>query len=309
MTGKANGVGNSQAGETLGFGRGVLLLAAVTLVWGVNWPMMKRAVLEIPIWTFRTICLGGAAAGLVFISRLAGQKFRIPRGEMGPLLVVSLFNVSIWHVSSATGLVHLTASRATIIAFTMPLWAALIAVPLLGDRPNWNTVAGLGFGLAGMAVLIFPDRAALWVDPIGPVVMLIAAISWAVGTVVLKRAKFTMPVAVLTGWQLILGGIPVALGALAFDREFDPSTVSLQAWSATAFTVVGATIFCHWGWFKLVRRFPAVGISVGSLAIPVVGVAASAIGLGEPVGVEVLAALMLVVLALFLVLMLPGLRG
>lgn len=308
MSAGAGKVNANQPEEKIGFGRGILLLATVTLVWGVNWPMMKRAVSEIPIWTFRAICLVGAAAGLIVISRLAGHKLRIPRGEMKLLLVVSLFNISIWHITSATGLVHLEASRATIIAFTMPLWAALMAVPILGERPSWNGVAGLVLGLAGMIVLLLPDRAMLWADPVGPIVMLTAAISWAIGTVVLKYAKFTMSATVLTSWQLILGGIPVVFGAVALDRGFDPWAVSVEAWLATAFTVIGATIFCHWGWFKLVRRFPAVGISVGSLAIPVVGVTASAIGLGESVGAEVLIALALVLVALFLVLILPGLR-
>lgn len=308
MSAGAGKVNANQPEEKIGFGRGILLLATVTLVWGVNWPMMKRAVSEIPIWTFRAICLVGAAAGLIVISRLAGHKLRIPRGEMKLLLVVSLFNISIWHITSATGLVHLEASRATIIAFTMPLWAALMAVPILGERPSWNGVAGLVLGLAGMIVLLLPDRAMLWADPVGPIVMLTAAISWAIGTVVLKYAKFTMSATVLTSWQLILGGIPVVFGAVSLDRGFDPWVVSVEAWLATAFTVIGATIFCHWGWFKLVRRFPAVGISVGSLAIPVVGVTASAIGLGESVGAEVLIALALVLVALFLVLILPGLR-
>ena len=58
--------------------------------------------------------------------------------------------------------------------------------------------------------------------------------------------------------------------------------VSRQAWLATAYAVIVATLFCHWAWFKLVRRFPAVAISVGTLAIPVVGVLTSTVGLGEP---------------------------
>jgi drug/metabolite transporter (DMT)-like permease len=182
-------------------------------------------------------------------------------------------------------------------------------VPLLGERLTWNALVGLLLGLSGMAVLILPDYAALTAAPLGPLYMLIAAISWATGTVFLKRARFTLPTAALTTWQLAFGGIPVILGAVAFDRDFAPTAVSLQAWLATAFALVAATIFCHWAWFRLVRRFPAVGISVGTLAIPVIGVLASAIGLGEPVGVEVVAALVLVVLALFFVLILPGLRA
>jgi drug/metabolite transporter (DMT)-like permease len=293
----------------LGIGAGLLLLAVLTLLWGVNWPVMKRAVTEVPVWTFRSICLFGAGAGFVLICRFAGQSFRVPRGQVRPLLIVSLFNITIWHICSATGLVHLAASRAAIIAFTMPLWASLLAVPLLGERPTAYTVGGLVAGLAGIAVLILPQYESVLADPIGPVVMLVAAISWAIGTVALKYYRFTMPVAVLTGWQLILGGIPVALGALVFDRGFDPGLVSWEAWLATAYAVIVATLFCHWGWFKLVRRFPAVAISVGSLAIPVVGVLTSAIGLREAVGWDVLAALALVLTALFLVLILPALQS
>lgn len=293
----------------LSVGAGLLLLAVLTVLWGVNWPMMKLAVAEVPVWTFRTICLFGAGAGFVLICRLAGQTFRIPRGQVRPLLIVSFFNVTIWHVCSATGLVHLAASRASIIAFTMPLWAALFAVPLLGERPTLHTVGGLVTGLAGMAVLILPQFDAVLVDPIGPVVMLVAAMSWATGTVALKYYRFTMPVAVLTGWQLILGGLPVALGAIVFDRDFAPSVVSWGAWLATAYAVIVATLFCHWAWFKLVNRFPAVAISVGSLAIPVVGVLASAIGLGEAIGWDAVTALALVLTALFLVLILPAIQS
>jgi drug/metabolite transporter (DMT)-like permease len=293
----------------LGVGSGLLLLTVLTVLWGVNWPMMKRAVAEVPVWTFRSICLLGAGAGFVLICRLAGQSFRVPRGQIGPLLIVSLFNVTIWHICSATGLVHLAASRAAIIAFTMPLWAAVLAIPVLGERPTLHTVGGLAAGLAGMAILMLPQLDSVLIDPIGPVVMLVAAISWATGTVALKHYRLAMPVAVLTGWQLILGGIPVTIGAIAFDRDFDPGLVSWGAWLATAYAVIVATLFCHWAWFKLVHRFPAVAISVGTLAIPVVGVLASAIGLGEPIGWDELAALALVLIALFLVLILPALQS
>src|SRR5262245_30005198 len=85
----------------LSIGAGLLLLVALTLLWGVNWPMMKLAVAEVPVWSFRALCLFGAGAGFVVICRLAGQDLRIPRGQLRPLLIVSLFNVTIWHICSA----------------------------------------------------------------------------------------------------------------------------------------------------------------------------------------------------------------
>jgi drug/metabolite transporter (DMT)-like permease len=78
---------------------------------------------------------------------------------------------------------------------------------------------------------------------------------------------------------------------------------------ATAYAVVVATLFCQWAWFKLVNRFPAVAVSVGSLAIPVVGVLTSAVGLGESIGWDALTSLALVLVAVFLVLILPGLQS
>jgi drug/metabolite transporter (DMT)-like permease len=299
-----------RAGESrLGIGVGLLLLAAITVLWGVNWPMMKRAVAEVPVWTFRSICLVGAACGFLVICRLAGQSLRIPRGRLGPLLVASLFNVTIWHVCSATGLVHLAASRASIIAFTMPLWAALLAAPLLGERPTVYTVVGLVVGLAGMVALILPQYEAVLADPVGPLVMTVAAVSWAIGTVAVKYYRFAMPVTALTAWQLLFGGVPVVIGAIVLERDFDPGLVGAGAWLATAYAAMFATLFCQWAWFKLIHSFPAVAISIGSLAIPVVGVIASAVGLGETVGVDVVAALALVVLALFFAMILPALRS
>src|SRR5215510_13908480 len=171
----------------LGLGRGISLLAVLTLLWGINWPMMKLAVSAMPVWTFRTICLLGAGTGFIVICRLAGQSFRIPRGEMKPLLVVSLFNITIWHICSAAGLLHMAASRATIIAFTMPLWAALLAIPILHERLTRATIIGLAVGLAGMAVLILPDARSVLADPLGPLFMIVAALSWATGTVLVKR--------------------------------------------------------------------------------------------------------------------------
>jgi len=292
----------------LNIGSGLALLALLTLLWGSNWPMMKLAVGAMPVLTFRTICLLGAGLGFVIICRLTGQSFRIPRGELKPLLIVSLFNITLWHICSAAGLQHMAAGRATIVAFTMPLWAALLAIPVLRERPTWMTVLGLAVGLAGMAALILPERESVFTDPLGPLFMMTAAVAWAIGTVAVKRFRFTMPVSVLTGWQLLLGGIPVTAGALWFDRGFDAGAVSGGVWLAVAYSVLVATLFCHWAWFKLVQSFRAVAVAVGSLAIPVVGVAASAIGLGEPVGWDVFAALFLVLIALFLVLVLPGLR-
>jgi drug/metabolite transporter (DMT)-like permease len=287
---------------------GLLLLASITLFWGVNWPAMKLAVAEVPVWTFRTICLVAGGLGLLAICRLGRLRLAVPRSELWPLVLVSFFNITGWHLFSAFGLVYMPAGRASIVAFTMPLWAALLAVPILQERLSWSTIAGLGVGMIGMAVLVVPDWQAIAAAPLGIVFMLLAALSWAAGTVLLKRFRWSMPTSVLAGWQLVLGGLPVTLGALVLDRGFDPLAVSGTAWAATLYAALIPMIYCHWAWFRVVGIYPAAVAAVGTLAIPVLGVLSSSLALGEPVGLDIVLSLALVIAGLVLVLILPSLR-
>src|SRR5439155_1526644 len=127
------------------------------------------------------------------------------------LLVMALFNVTLWHVCAAFGVSFLASGRAAILAFTMPLWASLLAVPMLGERLGWNILAGLAIGLAAVGVLVAPDWRAIAASPIGIVMMLVAAFSWAAGTVSYKKVRWSMPTAVLTAWQIVIGAVPVAI--------------------------------------------------------------------------------------------------
>ena len=137
---------------------GYLLLAALTLFWGANWPGMKLALAEIPVWWFRSIWLSCGGAGLLALAWASGQRLRVPRNELRPLLICAVFNVVGWHIFSGYGVSLMPAGRASIIAFTMPLWAALLGSLVLGDRLTGRRLLGLAVGLSGLAVLIGPGR-------------------------------------------------------------------------------------------------------------------------------------------------------
>src|SRR5215510_1559901 len=152
---------------------GVFLMVSLSVLWGSNWPAMKAAVAEIPVLTFRVICLYGGALGMFLLARLGGLSFKVKREEWVPLLIVSLFNITIWHICSAAGLKYVTAGRAAIIAYTMPLWATLLSVWLLNERLRGSTILGLIVGMMGMAALLLPEWNQVLTDPRGPIFMLI----------------------------------------------------------------------------------------------------------------------------------------
>ncbi|MHA1152763.1 MAG: DMT family transporter [Alphaproteobacteria bacterium] len=286
---------------------GFVLLAALALFWGGNWPAMKLALAEIQVWPFRSMCLIAGGGALLILSRLSGGSIRVPPREIRPLLVCVVFNILGWQMFSGYGVSMIEAGRASIIAFTMPVWAALFSRFVLGEALTGAKLFGLALGVTGLAVLIGPDLTSLGAAPLGAALMLGAAISWALGTVIMKRFLWTIPVATLAGWQLLIGAVPITLGALAFGEYPDLTALSTPAMVSLAYVLTIPMVFCHWAWFTVVRLFPAAIAAIGTLAIPIVGVFSSALVLGEPVGLRELTALALVCTALAVVLVLPAL--
>jgi drug/metabolite transporter (DMT)-like permease len=287
---------------------GLWLLLAITIFWGVNWPAIKLSVNEVPVWAFRAICLAAGAGGLFAIARAAGLPLRIPRRDLGWLILASLGNITGWHIFSAIGVFYMLPGRASILAFTMPLWAAPIAAFWVGERLGWPKLLGLVVGALGLAVLVVPDWQNLLAAPLGPAFMLLAAISWAFGTVALKAHSFSMPTTSLVAWQMVIGGAPIFLGALILNHDFEPGSVSALGWWAVAYAALIPMVFCHWAWFRVVAIYPAVVAAIGTLAIPVVGVISSALITNDPVGWAEILSLLLILFALFLVLVVPMLR-
>jgi drug/metabolite transporter (DMT)-like permease len=287
---------------------GFLLLGGLTFFWGANWPVMKIALAEIAPWPFRSLCLVVGGLALLAINVIGRKPVRVPARELRPLLICALFNVVGWHLFSAYALTLIEASRATIIAFTMPIWAALLGRVVLGEALTGSKLLGLALGTAGLTILIGPDLAGLGSAPLGAAFMLGGAISWAIGTVAMKRFAWTIGPGTLAGWQLLAGSVPITLGALWLQPFPDPATLSPATLAALAYVLLVPMVFCQWAWFKVVWLFPASLAAVGTLAIPVIGVFSSGLLLDEPIGWREFAALGLVCAALAAVLLVPALR-
>jgi drug/metabolite transporter (DMT)-like permease len=233
----------------------------------------------------------------------------VPRGERRPLALAAFLNITLWHVGSAAGVYFMEAGRASIIAFTMPVWAALFGTLFLGERLTAARLAGLALGLAGLGVLVLPDLGKMTAAPIGVTFMLLAAMSWALGTVVVKARSWSLSTAQLTGWQLVIGSIPIAAAAPLTDPPPSVSNLNTETLLVLAYILVFPMIVAQWSWFRLLKLQPAGIAAIGTLAVPVAGGLSSAFFLGEPIGRSEIIALFLVLAALAVVLFRPPLRA
>ena len=248
---------------------------------------------------YSAVLAGGA--GMFVIARLMGENLWIRPGERRMLVMLSLFNVTLWNVLIAYGVRTLPAGRSVILAFTMPLWTVLFSSFVLRERLTPRRLAGLGLGMAGLLLLLGDSLTALGGAPVGTLLILSAAICWAIGTVLMKRFPSTLSTSAFTAWSLLIGGLPLAVGAVLIEGT-DWRPASSNALAALVYNILVAFLLCHWLWFRIVTLAPAGVSALGTLLIPVVGILSGMVMLDERPGVMDLGAMTLVMAALATVL-------
>jgi drug/metabolite transporter (DMT)-like permease len=260
------------------------LLVLTTLGWGLNWPAMKLLLAEWPVLTTRGTAGAMGFAMLLAVALLRRESLSVPRPLWPRLLVASLLNVTAWMGLASFSLLWLSAAEATIVCYTMPVWAALMAWAVLGERPGPARIAGLLLALSGLALLVLGHGVAVGLEKAPGVALgLGSAILFSLGTVTTKRWPLGLPPTSSTVWQVGLGILPLAVLAAVFDRP-DVGALSAMNWALLAYGGVFALGLCYLSWFAALRRLPASLASLGTLLTPMVGVASAALFLGEPFG-------------------------
>lgn len=256
-----------------------LLLVVLCLGWGTTWVTMRMALEEIPPFSMRVATLSLGAIMLALFARLRGRSLAVASGRTRiHICVASLFNIVAFSVFTPFAQLAAETSRVAIMVYTMPIWATLLALPILGERMTPTRTVALGLCIAGMTILVAP-LAGLGI-PAGIMLALGAAVSWAAGTVYLKWAKLDGDPVAMTLWQVVFGVTVVAICLLVFE-----GSLNLQASGRALFGLIYSGIIgsglCYFLWFSIVRQLPASTSALGILASPVIGVITATIVLGE----------------------------
>ncbi|MGQ0654144.1 MAG: DMT family transporter [Betaproteobacteria bacterium] len=282
------------------------VLAGLALVWGFNWVAMKLALTEVPPLTFRVFCLGLGPVVLITALYVSGKRLVAPsRGQWWRVIVVAFFNIMLWNILVAFGLMLIPAGRGAMLGYTMPALAVPLSIWLLHERATPGKLLGLVLGLAGIALLMGQSLADLGQAPAGAMMILGAAASWALGSVLQKRYPVKIPVASFTVWVMLLGALPMIAGSLLLEDWSVLGAVGVAGWFGVAYNVLLAFGWAHWAWFKIVAEVPVMVFSISILLVPPIGVLASMLFLGERPSWAEYAALVLVLASLATVMIAP----
>jgi len=279
------------------------LVVLLAVLWGGSWPFMKLGLAEMAPMRLRLFSTGVGAAGLFLVAAAMRARIALPRGAWPRVMAMAFFNMGAWSLLMIYGLARVEAGRASILAYTFPLWTVPLSAWLMRERITVRNALGLLLGLAGMALLLSDELFALGRSLAGATLLIGSAISWAIGTVIMKRWPVGLPAVSLTAWQCAFATVMIAAYALAAEEgPLHPFGLSAAPLIGVLYTALVSAILCQWAWYRIVEITPASVSSMSTLAIPVVGVFLSMAMLGERPGATDFAALALVVAALAIVL-------
>jgi drug/metabolite transporter (DMT)-like permease len=270
---------------------GLVFLGVTTICWGLNWPVTKYIMAEWPPLSARG--LTGVAGGvlLAVAAAVRGQSLRVP-SELWPRLVLSsLLNVTSWMIAMGLALLWLPASEAVVLAYTMPVWASLLAWLMLGERMSPQRIFALVMAFAGIAALTGGNGFAASAAKLPGMIMVVAgAMVFSIGTIASKRWPIQLPLMTSSALQIGIGCVPVALAGLLFEHpRFE--ALSAVGWSLMVYMTVIGYCVAYFSWFAALERLPASVATIGTMTVPVIGVLASALVLHEPLGIGQIAAL------------------
>lgn len=293
-------------GRTNVAGTAKLLVVLLAFAWGFNWIATAVALREVGPWSLRLAGSGIGTATLFATALLMGHDLRVPSGERLHVMVAGFFNVAAFQILSSFAQLNGATSRAIIITYSMPIWATMLSRILLGERLNKLCLIAFALCVAGLGTLLWP----LLTNGFPPSVILSlgCALSWAFATVYMKWMKATVPPLANAAWQLLFGFVLIAAGT--FVTEGYPRLWPLHENALIAVLYVGifGVGLAHFLWWAIVGRLPAVTASIGALLVPVIGVIASTVFLGERPTLTDIIGFMLIFAAAACVLLQPNVK-
>ncbi|HTB44381.1 MAG TPA: EamA family transporter [Acetobacteraceae bacterium] len=269
---------------------GLALLLLTACSWGLTWPQAKFLLTEMPPFTMRSVTTVGGAGFAFTVAALRREDLLPPRAQWGRLTVFAMLNFGGFMVFATVALAWLNASEAIIVTYTLPIWAGMLAWPILGERPNLRRIAAMALGLVGVALLVGVGSVeASWSKLPGVSCGLLAAAIFGLGTVVSKRRPLALPPVTSVAWQATIGAVPLLILALWEHPQW--TAVTPVGWLCCCYIMVLPMTVAYLAWFRALRFVSASTAATMVLVSPLVGVFGSALLLGDPLGPRQLVAM------------------
>ncbi|QNE48105.1 EamA family transporter [Glaciihabitans sp. INWT7] len=262
--------------------RHTLLALLVVVIWGVNFVAIDLGLTDVPPLLFLAMRFVLVAIPAVFFIRPPAIGWR------NILLIgafLSLGQFTLLYLALSLGM---PPGLASLLLQTQIVFSVVVSSLLLREHPTRRQLVGILIGMVGLAVVVIGHTyAAPWL-PL--VITLLAALSWAIGNVLSRRARAASGLSLVV-WSGLVVPIPSLALSLVVDGPqavgFALAHLSLIAILSTLYTAVAASLVAYTIWNSLLARYPTSAVVPFTLLVPVIGILAAWAVFGErPAGTE-----------------------
>jgi len=268
------------------------LLGLLIIVLGINWPILSMGLREVsPVW-MTVLRLAGGTLVVWVLTAVSGRLQLPPREDLPVVLSVAFFRLAFVYLMVFTALQFVPPGRSSVLVWTASLWAVPMAWRFLGERMTRLRWMGLALGIVGIVFLVEPWKMS-WSDA-GVIfahgLLLVSAVSNAGAAVHIRRHRWVSTPLQAMPWQLLIALVPMVILALLVEGQ-PRINWSWQLGLIVAYQGVLATGLALWAQVWVLRTLPAVSTNLSLMMVPVVGLIASVVIVGEVVSLPVLVGL------------------
>lgn len=252
-------------------------LSCLTVMWGMNWVMMKLGLANADPVIFNIERTSVAVATLFAVLLLQGKRLW-PESWLA-ICVTGFFQTTVNFGATAMALATGGAGRTAVLVFTMPFWTLLIAWPVLGERVRGAQWFAVGFALLGLMLVVEPWN---WHGDLVPKLWAtVSGLGWACGTVsqaYFQRRRRLEGLTLMT-WQMVIGILPIC--AIPLFVSIPPATWNAPYLASILYAGVVASGLGFVLWAGILAWLPAGTAALNMLMIPVIALLSSMFFFGE----------------------------
>jgi drug/metabolite transporter (DMT)-like permease len=268
--------------------RVLVAFALVYVFWGSTYLGIRVAVEHVPPILMAGIRFSIAGPLLLAYCALTGRRVAVGRDRLLKLALVGLLLLAISNAVLAWAELYVPTGLAALLVAVVPIWFLLVERFLLptGHRVPGSALAGIGLGLAGMIVLLWPKLLATrslgpW-ELIASISLLGSSFCWAFGSVLSRRWHLDVEPLVASAWQMTVAGLADTTTGLLLGQHHAAS------WGGAGIgAILYLVVFGSWvgysAYIWLLRNVPTAKVATYAYVNPVVAVFLGWLFLGEPV--------------------------
>lgn len=270
-------------------------LCLIYLIWGMNWVVMKTANTFFPPITF--VAYRFLFGALVLLSVWFWLHLPLPKKKYWPwIFLTGILQMGLNNIAAQTSMLTLGAGMVSVLNYSMPVFAAVMAHFLLGERLTWRKGAGIVLAIAGMAVLMDVHTGG---DVTAICIGLLSAVFWGLASIFVKLKLSDVNPISLTTWQMVCASLSLLVyTAIVPQGEVVWNTESVLCLIYNG-VLASALAFFLWSW--ILQHIEVSKASVAVLAVPVVGVVGGILCLGEPMTLHIFFGMIMIMAGIYIV--------